>query len=281
MPKERNAVHVRTRTWFSLVAVAALLLIAGSRFAFLAPLEDAALTVAAPIESGLRDATRPAADFVNNLTDVNRLSNENQALLEENERQAAEIVALRESERELQELQQLVDIRKPGADDIFISADVFAHDASNLSDKIALNSGSADGLREGMVVLTAQGSLVGSITRVLEGSAWVTLITDQSSAVSALIQESRVQGVVAGAPDGTLTMEFVDETADVKVGDFVLTSGIGGNHPQGEIIGQVIGVAEAGSGLFKAVRIQPLADLSRLERVLVLASYLPQDEIAP
>lgn len=273
--------HVRTRTWFSFVAVAALLLIAGSRFAFLAPLENAALTLAAPVESALRDATRPAADFVNNLTDVNRLSSENQALLEENERQATEIVALREAEREYQELQQLVDIRRPGDDEVFIAADVFAHDASNLNDRIALNSGSADGLREGMIVLTAQGSLVGSITRVLDDSAWVTLITDQTSAVSAFIQESRVQGVVAGAPDGTLTMEFVDETADVKVGDFVLTSGVGGNHPQGEIIGQVVDVQEAGSGLFQSVRVQPLADLSRLERVLVLASFLPVDEIAP
>lgn len=273
--------HVRTRAWFGFVVLAALLLIAGSRFAFLAPLEDAALSAAAPIEAALRDATRPAADFVNNLTDVNRLTDENQALIEENERQAAELARLREVEREFQELQQFVNIRQPEADDVFIAADVFAHDASNLNDRIAIDKGKADGLQEGMVVLTPQGSLVGSITRVLAGSAWVTLVTDQTSAVSALIQESRVQGVVAGAPDGSLTMEFVDETDDVKAGDFVLTSGIGGNHPRGEIIGQVIEVEEAGSGLFQSVEIQPLADLSRLEGVRVLASFVPQDEIQP
>ncbi len=273
--------HVRTRTWFSLVAFAALLLIAGSRFAFLAPLEDAALSTAAPIESTLRDATRPAADFVNNLTDINRLSGENQALQEENERLTAEIAALREVERDYQELQQLVEIRRPGAKDAFVAANVFANDTSNLTDMIAIDSGSADGLEEGMVVLTPQGSLVGSITRILDSSAWITLITDQTSAVSALVQESRVQGVVVGAPDGTLTMEFVEDTADVKAGDFVLTSGVGGNHPSGEIIGQVIEVQEAGSELFKSVRVQPLADLSRLEQVLILASFLPQNEVEP
>ena len=273
--------HVRTRTWFGFVVVASLLFIAGSQVAFFDPLENAVLTAAAPVESALRDATRPVADFVNNLTDINRLSDENQTLLEENERLREELARLREVERDFQQLSQLVDIRRPGAEDTFVAANVFAHDPSNLTDVIAIDRGSADGLQEGMVVLTQQGSLVGSITRVLEDAAWVTLITDQTSAVSALIQESRVQGVVAGAPDGTLTMEFVQETADVKAGDLVLTSGIGGRHPPGELIGQVVEVEEAAPELFQEVRVQLLADLSRLEEVLVLVSFVPQEMAAP
>ena len=273
--------HVRTRTWFIFVVAASLLFLAGSRFAVFEPLESAVNAVAAPVESALGAATRPVADFVNNLTDINRLSDENRALQEENESLVAEISRLREVDRELQQLQELVNVRENRPGERFLAANVFAREPNNQQDLVAIDRGSADGLQEKMMVLTRQGSLVGSISRVLEHTAWVTLITDQTSAVGALIQESRVQGVVVGAADGTLTMEFVEETADVKEGDLVTTSGVGGRHPPGELIGQVVEAERAAQQLFQQVRVQPLADLSRLESVLVLTSFLPLEAGAP
>ncbi len=269
--------HVRTRTWFSFVVIISLLFIGASRFAIFDPLEDAVLIAAEPIESALGDATSPLADFVNNLTDVNRLSDENQAVREENEALRAENVRLREAETENQQLRQLLGVREQRPDDVLVAAGVFAHDPSNLKDVVAIDRGREDGLQEGMIVLSSQGSVLGSVTKVLDRAAWVTLITDPTSAVSALIQESRAPGIVVGSPDGTLTMEFVEETADVKEGDLVLTSGLGGSHPPGEVVGRVAAVEQAAQELFQSVRIEPIADLSRLETVFVLASFLPQE----
>jgi rod shape-determining protein MreC len=273
--------RVRTRTWFSFVVAASLLFMAASRFAIFDPLEDAVLTVTGPVESGLRDATDPLADFVNNLTDINRLTDDNRALRDANERLRVENARLTEAERDLRQLEQLSNVREGSADDVLIPAGVFLRGPSNLRDMVAIDKGKSDGLAEGMVVLTSQGSLIGSITDVLDHVAWVTLVTDQTSAVSAMVQSSRVQGVVAGGPDGTLTMEFVEETADVKEGDMIVTSGIGGRHPQGELIGQVVEVESSPQELFKSVRVQPLADLSRLEDLLVLQSFLPLEAGAP
>lgn len=273
--------RVRTRTWFSLVVAASVLFIAGSVAGIFDPLEDAVLSAAAPIESGLRDATRPLADFVNNLTDINRLSDENQSLREENERLTADVARLRELESELQQLRQLLDVRGDRAGEVFVAANVFAQEPSNLKDVIAIDRGRDDGVQEGMIVLTRQGSFIGSVTRVLDGVAWVTLITDPNSAVSAIVQESRAQGVVAGSVEGTLTMEFVAETADVKEGDLVLTSGLGGRHPAGELIGQVVDVERTAQEVFQSVHVQSLADFSRLESVLVLTSFLPQEAGPP
>lgn len=273
--------HVRTRTWLSFVVLASALFLLGSRFAVFDPLEGAVQAVAEPIQSGLRDATRPVADFVNNLTDINRLTNDNRALREENERLTTELTRLREVDRDLQQLEQLVTLRGVHEGESFTAADVIASEPNNLQDVIAINRGSSDGLAEDMIVLTEQGSLAGTISRVLEHTAWVTIITDQNSAVSAQVQESRVQGVVVGSADGTLTMEFVEETADVKAGDFVLTSGVGGRHPQGELIGQVVQVERTAQDLFQEVQVQPLADLAHLERVLVLDSFLPADPGTP
>lgn len=273
--------HVRTRTWFSFVVGAGLLLLAASRVTFFEPVENAALTVSAPIDSALGEVTRPVADFLNNLTDINRLTDENQTLREETERLTVEVTRLQESERELHELQVFIDVRGVQTDETFVAANVFAREPSNAQELIAIDRGREDGVEENMAVLTLQGSLVGFVTRVLDDFAWVTLITDPESAVSARIQESRVEGVVAGSTNGTLTMEFVERTADVKEGDLVLTSGVGGNHPPGEIIGTVVEVDQAAQELFQAVTVEPLADLAHLESVVVLSSFVPQEPGLP
>jgi rod shape-determining protein MreC len=269
--------RARTRTWFSFVVAISVLFVIASQFSIFDPLDSAVLVVAQPIESGLRGATQPLADLVNNVTDAGRLSDENQALRQENERLTASNARLQASETELNQLRQLQNIRIAKPNDSFVEANVFAQDAGNSKDLIAIDAGSSDGLKDGMVVLTRQGSLIGTVTKVLNNSAWVTLITDPSSAVSALVQESRTQGVAAGSVNGDLTMEFVSETADVKEGDLVLTSGIGGGYPPDELIGQVVGVDKAAQELFQSVHIKPLADLSRLEGVLVLTSFVPKD----
>jgi rod shape-determining protein MreC len=273
--------HVRTRTWFSFVVAASVLFIIASRFAIFDPLESVTLSAVSPIEQGLRDGSRPIADFVNNLTDINRLSGENQSLREENERLLAENARLSESEIELRDLQQFVNVRGARPNDAFVGADVIAGDSSNQKDQISINRGSDHGVKEGMIVLTKQGSLVGSISKIYGGTAWVTLITDQTSAISGFVQSSRVQGVVAGSVDGSLTMEFVQETADIKEGDLVLTSGVGGGYPADELIGEVVNIERSAQELFQSVRVRPLADLSQLESVLVLSSFLPQQAVGP
>lgn len=273
--------HVRTRTWFGFVVATSIVFLVVSLLGIFDPLESAVQSVASPVESTLRGATRPVADVVNNLTDINRLSDENRGLQEQNERLTEEVARLREVETELTQLRQLADVRKANPDESFVGATVFAEEPSNQQDLVAIDVGREDGIREGMSVFTRQGSLVGTVTRVLERSSWVTLITDSTSAVSTLLQASRVQGVVVGSGDGTLTMEFVEETADVNEGDVVLTSGLGGRFPAGELIGQVVQVDRGAQELFQAVRVEPLADLSRLEDVLVLVTFLPLEAGEP
>lgn len=270
--------QARTRTWFALVVLASILLLAASRLAVLDPLESAALSVVAPIESGLRSVTRPAADFINNITDINRLTDENAELRKENEALTAENARLTDAEQELRDLQAFIDLRGIREGDAFVRADVFATEPSNALEVIAIDRGSNDSIAEHMLVLSPQGSVIGTISRVFDDAAWVTLLTDQTSAISALIQESRAQGIIVGSAGGTLNMEFVEETADVKEGDLVLTSGVGGRHPAGELIGRVIDVERAPQQLFQGVDVEPLADLARLESVLVLTSFVPQDE---
>lgn len=273
--------RARTRTWFSFVVIASMLFIVASRFGIFDPLQNATLNVSAPIESGLRNATTPLADFVNNLTDTHHLSKENQSLRQENEKLQAEVATLRQTQTELSDLQQFLNVRGQHPGDAFVEGHVFAQDGSNEQREVTIDRGTSAGVQEGMIVLTRQGSLIGSVTRALSDISWVTLISDQSSAVSAAVQNSGAQGVVAGTLNGTMTMEFVAATADVKEGDLVVTSGVGGHHPAGELIGQVTKVQATAQELFKSVEVHPLADLSHIENVIIMTSFVPPDTGSP
>jgi len=266
----------RTLAWTSFIAIAAFVLMAASRLTVLDPVENVTLNVTSPMQTGLSSLTRPVADWVNNITDAGALSDENRRLREENERLTNELARAREEAIQRQSAEDLNAVKQQFPDDVFLASNVVSRDSSNARAIIAIDSGSGDGVREGMIVVSEGRSLVGTVTKTFEDYAWITLITDPKSAVSAIVQESRSDGVVSGNYDGSLVMDFVGQGAAVKVGDFVTTSGVGGRYPSGIVIGRIADVQRTDQDLFQKVHVDHLASLSKLERVLVLTSFEPR-----
>jgi rod shape-determining protein MreC len=256
-------------------------LLALSGIGLLRPVEDVSYAVFSPVENLLRSVAKPVADVVANYSDVRDLTQENESLRAENERLNAEIARLREDASRREELQRLLDTRNALEGQTFVTASVIARDPSNLRRLIALDVGSNDGVKVGMPVVTEGTTLVGTISKVESGHSWVTLVTDVDSAVSALLLESRAQGVVAGSYGSRLSMEFVEQGATVNQGDTVLTSGLGGTYPKDLVIGKVTGVSANRQELFRSVTVEPLASLSRLETVLVMTSFVPTQVTSP
>lgn len=265
----------RTLVWTGFIAIAAFVLMAANRLTMLDPVENLTLNITSPIQSALHDATQPVADWVNNLTDASSLSSDNQNLRAENERLTNELARANEAAVQQQDQANLDAVRKAFPNDTFLAASVVSRDTSNVRSVVAIDRGASDGVQVGMIVVTEGRSLVGTVTKVLDGYSWVMLITDPKSAVSALVQESRAEGVVAGNYNGALNMEFVGQGAAVKEGDFVLTSGVGGGYPAGIVIGRVSTVQKTDQDLFQNVQVEHLASLSNLDQVLVLTSFQP------
>ena len=266
----------RTLAWTGFIAIAAFLLMATSRITVLDPVENLTLNITSPIQTALRDTTRPIADWVNNITDASGLSRENKSLRAENERLTNDLSRAREDAAQAQKQIDLNTVRKQFPNDTFLAGAVVSRDVGNLRSIIAIDRGRTDGVKEGMIVVSEGRSLVGTVSKVFESHAWVMLITDPKSAVSAIVQESRAEGVVAGNYDGALNMEFVGQGAAVKQGDFVITSGVGGGYPPGIVIGRVSTVQKTEQDLFQSVHVDHLASLLALEHVLVLTSFEPQ-----
>jgi rod shape-determining protein MreC len=151
-----------------------------------------------------------------------------------------------------------------------LAASVIAEDGSPWFRTIAIDRGAVDGLREGLPVAAADG-IVGQLVKVSSGSSRVLLITDTASSVAAVVQRSRARGVLKGTGGGRCSLEFAARDEDVKVGDIVMTSGIGGVFPKGLPLGEVTMVKKGEYGIFQTIEVRPAVSVSRLEEVLVLA----------
>ncbi len=135
---------------------------------------------------------------------------------------------------------------------------------------VTIDKGSRDGLRADMAVIAPTG-VVGRVVVPSVRSAKVQLLVDRNAAAGAIVERSRAQGVVVGAGDDRLQLEYVSEVFDVVAGDIVITSGIDGIYPKGFVIGRVESVERSG-GAYKRIRVTPAVNFSAIEDVLVVTS---------
>ena len=112
--------------------------------------------------------------------------------------------------------------------------------------------------------------LYGQVESVTSTTATVRLINDAHSSVSAMVQGSRARGIVKGAYDGTMTMEYVPVGSTVAEGDMVISSGEGGTYPHGILVGTVRNVEVDSSKLYYRISVEPIFNLQSCEEVLVL-----------
>ncbi len=211
--------------------------------------------------------------FTNLTTDQGRLSD----LKAENERLVARNAELEESEQtarrleSLLGLQSLYNLQSTGARIISGSTDSW-------SSTVTIDKGSSAGLSVGMPVTDSNGA-IGQIIKCGPTSATVRLITDENSAVSAMIQSSRAQGILRGSVDGTIRLTLVRTDQTVEVGDTVVTSGLGGVFPKGLPLGTVLSVERTSGSLYYEIEVEPLASAESFEEVLVITS-LTEDQKA-
>jgi rod shape-determining protein MreC len=147
-------------------------------------------------------------------------------------------------------------------------AAVIAGEANPEFRTISIDKGTADGLRPDMAVLAPAG-VVGRVVLPATRAAKVQLLIDRDAAAGAIVERSRVQGVIVGTGSDRFRLDHVPSAADQQVGDRVVTSGIEGIYPKGFLIGQIESVARQ-SGEYTAVEVRPAVDFSALEFVLVV-----------
>lgn len=137
---------------------------------------------------------------------------------------------------------------------------------------VTIDKGSNQGVHPNMAVIAPSG-VVGRVVVAGPRASRVQLIVDRSAAAGVLVERSRAQGVVFGGGDELLRLQYLSQTADVGVGDSIVTSGIDGIYPKGLLVGRVESV-ERGAA-YPVVRIRGAVDVNNLEDVLVVLTPVP------
>jgi rod shape-determining protein MreC len=230
-------------------------------------LETVTFGVFAEIQRAAAAVFNGARQTWNGYLDLRGVRAENDALKHRLDLLQVELQQQRILAERSQQLQQLLQLRDQSGLST-TAADVIGVGASPDFQTITINKGTNDGIKADMAVISPAG-VVGRIVTPSRRAAKVQLLIDRNAAAGALIERTRVQGVVLGTGEGILRMEYVAELGDVKAGDTVLTSGVDGIYPKGFVIGQIDKV-ERGTGAYRIITVRPAVDLRSLETVLVV-----------
>lgn len=198
-------------------------------------------------------------------------------LKRENAELTAKVAELSESSAQASRLEGLLGLRSTYSLQS-TAARIIGASSDAWTSTVTIDKGTADGLATGMPVCNS-GGVIGQIIEVSATSSTVRLITDEQSGVSAMVQSSRAQGMLQGQPDGSLRLAYVPADAEVKNGDIVITSGLGGVFPKGLPLGVVTSVERASNASYYTIVVRAQAAAENNEEVLVITA-LTADQTA-
>jgi rod shape-determining protein MreC len=228
------------------------------------------LEAVAPVQKVLSASVKSVSDAWLRYVLLVGIEKENKNLKNKINEFKAALILYQEGYLEAQRLRKLLDLR----DDYnyhFISARVIGREQAALSKTILISKGAAHGLKTGMPVIAPPG-LIGRLVDVSWHFSKVLLFIDENSNVGAIVQRTRTQGIISGAGPRGLILKYISKTQDVKEGDVIVSSGMGGVFPKGLLIGQVSHVDRQDASLFLKINVAPFVDFSKLEEILILVS---------
>lgn len=256
------------------LALAAVLMVLDHRNAWLPKLRYAGALVIEPFYrlAGLPAEGLHAARVA--FADRKKLTEDNQRLREDLLLANARLNRMAAVAKQNQRLKQLLETQHTLGMNVQL-ARLIDIDLGPFRHRVVLNVGARDGVSAGQVVIDAHG-IMGQVTEVLPTTCTVMLVTDPNHAVPVTDARTGLRTVAYGSREGgLLAMPNIPVSADVKVGDRLVTSGLGGRFPPGFPVGTVIRVEPDLSGMFLVARARPAADLEHSGDVLLLRDLAP------
>jgi rod shape-determining protein MreC len=232
-------------------------------------LEAVTFGVFAEVQRAATTVVTGVQDSWQNYFALQQVRGENQRLKAELARLQIEMQQERALAQQSRSLQQLLDLRQQVPLDT-TGAQVIGAGASAEFRTMTIDRGTSSGFKPDMAVISPAG-VVGRIIMPSARASKVQLLIDRNAAAGAMVERSRAEGVAVGTGGDRLRLEYVSGTADVRVGDRIVTSGIDGIYPKGFVIGQIESI-QRGSGEFSGIVVKPAVDFSGLESVLIVLS---------
>jgi len=192
---------------------------------------------------------------------------ENRQLMESIQQLKLRNAALLEARRENRRLRKLLDFREGFPGEILL-ARVVGRTPAYLSNIMLIDRGASVGVKVDMPVVAGEG-ILGRIILVAPHNSQVQLISNADASVGVVVDSTRSPGVLRGTGDRLMNLLYIGNSDPVEAGDLIITSGLDGIFPKGLPVGRVV-ESQKGKLVFRDIQVEPLADLVRIEEVLVL-----------
>ncbi|MBN2332936.1 MAG: rod shape-determining protein MreC [Deltaproteobacteria bacterium] len=245
------------------------------QFQLLATLEKGVMMVAYPFQKGADLAIDTCNSIIEGYVTLVHVKQENRALKNRIANLERQLIARQEEHHQNEQLRKLLDFQDTHLLPPHITiANIIGRDAGNFSQLVFVDRGSRDRIKKHSPALTHRG-IVGRVIAVSPFSAKVMLITDNHSSCDVMIQRTRERGILQGGNQALCKINYLLRSADVQVGDTVITSGMDKIFPKGMPVGTVVSVQKEESGLSQEIIVEPFANLNGLEEIIITASPEP------
>ena len=260
--------------------VAIVLLVVGRNTPWLEPVRSELDVLAMPVYWITDIPNRVSNWFGDNWVSRQALQEENQLLRNQIRVQESRLQQMASLGAENLRLRQLMNSSEIVQDRVLV-AELIGVAPDPLVHKVIVNKGSNDGVYVGQPLLDAFG-LMGQVVSVTAYTAHVLLITDNSHAIPVQVTRNNVRTVAEGVGDlYKLSLRYVSSTTDIKKGDILVSSGLGGRFPVGYPVAQVESIRYDQGEPFAIVNARPAAQLDRSRHVLLVFSEKPNRADTP
>lgn len=221
-----------------------------------------------PVQEKTFSFFQPAIGFFRSLKDYTALAGKIEELEKEKailEEKYSENINLKIENDALRDLAGL-EVRK---DHETAVAKVIGYSENTWQSEIVLNTGRKDGVLEDMAVVDQDG-LIGTVIFSSDDSCRVRLLHDPNTSIGARVLSSRNLGIIAGSHDGKVFLDYYPDDELIFKGDTIITSEYSDLVPPEILIGRVRSVSESSEQVYRIIEIDPFADFSSLEYVLII-----------
>jgi rod shape-determining protein MreC len=225
------------------------------------------LMVQSPFLNGSSQISTALHDVWSNYIELHGAREENGQLRDTVQQLSLQQKQMEEIQQENNRLRQLLSLSESNPIST-IGARVVARTPEYLSNVLYIDRGQKDGVQPNAPIVSGLG-IVGRIVMLANRDSQVQLITNSDASVGAMLERTRLPGVLRGSGSSLLEMSYVSNTEQVELGDLVVTSGLDGVYPKGLPVGRVV-EARKGNSVFLVIKVEPSADLIHLEEVSVI-----------
>lgn len=210
------------------------------------------------------------SNFFGAIHDIKNLKKENTELSLKIQELLAENISLKEIEKENQSLREALNIGLEKEFKLGI-AEITGKDISQ--DALLISKGKSDGLIQGMPVITRQKILLGRIDKVYNNYSSILLISNKRNSFDAKLAEKEILGLVKGQGNLKLSFDLVPKDKEIKQGDLIVTTSLGGLFPNGLLIGKIESVNKTDIEPFQNAEVSLMFNFNNLEKVFIILNF--------